>query len=203
MGYMGMCRCEGYGFQTVYSRIGHINQSVWVQNRVSLFRKLISWLKILFRLGKPLLQDRGILGVYSIIGQQNSAELALVQVKGSRVPAAHPHPEIPKVPPRGQMPPQNPSTVKDYSSFLLLFFIFNKKILSIKKPERNIFNAINFIVKLDQVLIFNYHSFVNLCKKKSRSSLHIFSVLQSNPCMLRVFFFSMIYFRKLLIAGTF
>ena len=30
MGYMGMCRCEGYGFQPVYSRIGYINQSVWV-----------------------------------------------------------------------------------------------------------------------------------------------------------------------------
>ena len=27
-GYIGMCRCEGYGFQAVYSRIGHINQSV-------------------------------------------------------------------------------------------------------------------------------------------------------------------------------
>ena len=100
MGYVGMCRCEGYGFQAVYFRIGCINQSVWVQNRVSFFRKLISWLKILSRLGKQLLQDRGILGVYSSTGQQNSAELALAQVKGSRVPAAHPHPEIPKVPPR-------------------------------------------------------------------------------------------------------
>ena len=30
MGYMGMCRCEGYGFQAVYSRIGYINQSIWV-----------------------------------------------------------------------------------------------------------------------------------------------------------------------------
>ena len=30
MGYIGMCRCEGYGFQEVYSRIGYINQSVWV-----------------------------------------------------------------------------------------------------------------------------------------------------------------------------
>ena len=30
MGYIGMCRCEVYGFQTVYSRIGYINQSVWV-----------------------------------------------------------------------------------------------------------------------------------------------------------------------------
>ena len=96
MGYIGMCRCEGYGFQAVYSRIGCINQSVWVQNRVSFFRKLISWLKILSRQGKQLLQDRGIWGIYSSIGQQNSAELALVQVKGSRVPAAHPHPEIPK-----------------------------------------------------------------------------------------------------------
>ena len=30
MGYMGMCRCEEYGFQAVYSRIGYINQSLWV-----------------------------------------------------------------------------------------------------------------------------------------------------------------------------
>ena len=32
MGHTGMCRCEGYGFQAVYSRIGYINQSasVWV-----------------------------------------------------------------------------------------------------------------------------------------------------------------------------
>ena len=30
MGYMGMCHCEGYGFQAVYSRIGYIIQSVWV-----------------------------------------------------------------------------------------------------------------------------------------------------------------------------
>ena len=45
MGYIDMCRCEGYGFQAVYSWMGYINQSVWVQNRVSFFRKLISWLK--------------------------------------------------------------------------------------------------------------------------------------------------------------
>ena len=30
MGYIGVCRCEGYGFQAVYSRIGYINHSVWV-----------------------------------------------------------------------------------------------------------------------------------------------------------------------------
>ena len=30
MGYIGMCRCEGYGFQAVYSRIGYIDQSIWV-----------------------------------------------------------------------------------------------------------------------------------------------------------------------------
>ena len=41
------CRCEGYGFQAVYSGVGYINQRVWVQNRVSFSRKLISWLKIL------------------------------------------------------------------------------------------------------------------------------------------------------------
>ena len=28
--YMGMCRCEGYGFQAVYSSIEYINQSFWV-----------------------------------------------------------------------------------------------------------------------------------------------------------------------------
>ena len=30
MGYIGMCRCEGYDFQAVYSRTGYINQSIWV-----------------------------------------------------------------------------------------------------------------------------------------------------------------------------
>ena len=30
MGYIGMCRCVGYGFQAVYSRIGYINQNIWV-----------------------------------------------------------------------------------------------------------------------------------------------------------------------------
>ena len=27
---IGMCLCEGYGFQAVHSRIGYINQRVWV-----------------------------------------------------------------------------------------------------------------------------------------------------------------------------
>ena len=30
MGYIGMCRCEGYDFQAVYSGIGYIIQRVWV-----------------------------------------------------------------------------------------------------------------------------------------------------------------------------
>ena len=30
MGYIGMWRSEGYGFQAVYCRIGYINQSIWV-----------------------------------------------------------------------------------------------------------------------------------------------------------------------------
>jgi len=30
MGYIGMRRYEGYDFEAVYSRIGYINQSVWV-----------------------------------------------------------------------------------------------------------------------------------------------------------------------------
>ena len=30
MSYIGMCHCEGYGFQAVYSRTGYINQNIWV-----------------------------------------------------------------------------------------------------------------------------------------------------------------------------
>ena len=30
MSYIGMCCCEGYGFQAVHSSIGYTNQSVWV-----------------------------------------------------------------------------------------------------------------------------------------------------------------------------
>ena len=30
MGYIGMCHCEGCGFQAVYSWIGYINQHIWV-----------------------------------------------------------------------------------------------------------------------------------------------------------------------------
>ena len=39
MGHMVMCRCEGYGFQAVYSSIGYINQSIW-----SLWYKALFWL---------------------------------------------------------------------------------------------------------------------------------------------------------------
>ena len=28
MGYIGMCRCEGYGFQAVYSKIGYHFQEI-------------------------------------------------------------------------------------------------------------------------------------------------------------------------------
>ena len=47
IGYIGICRCEAYGFQGVYSSIGYINLSFRVQNRVSFFTKLTSWFKIL------------------------------------------------------------------------------------------------------------------------------------------------------------
>ena len=30
MSYIGMCRCEGYGFQRVYSRIGYRNQRILI-----------------------------------------------------------------------------------------------------------------------------------------------------------------------------
>ena len=39
--YMGMCRCERYGFHTVQSGIGYRNQIVLVQNRVSFARRLM------------------------------------------------------------------------------------------------------------------------------------------------------------------
>ena len=45
MSYIGMCRCEGYDFQRVYSQIGYRNQRVVVLNRVSFSMKLISCLK--------------------------------------------------------------------------------------------------------------------------------------------------------------
>ena len=73
MGYIGMCRCEGYGFQAVYSRIGYIHQRVWVSDRVSFFRKLISWLKINF------IQTRET----TTLGQGEFGEFTLVQ--GSKI----------------------------------------------------------------------------------------------------------------------
>ena len=30
IGYIGICSCEGYGFQAAYFRIGYMNQSLWV-----------------------------------------------------------------------------------------------------------------------------------------------------------------------------
>ena len=47
MGYIGMCRCEGYGFQAVYSRIRAFGSRIGYH----FFRKPISWLKILSTLG--------------------------------------------------------------------------------------------------------------------------------------------------------
>ena len=69
MGYIGMCRFEGYGFQAVQSGIGYINQRVWVQNRVSFSRKLISWLKIIFSLdqGKQELPLKNINKIKSVL----------------------------------------------------------------------------------------------------------------------------------------
>ena len=132
MGYIGMCRCEEYGFQAVYSGKGYINQRVWFQNRVSFSRKQVNWLKILFqnretwnchskiqkkKIGFVLAglcqspqwflensysgMGRGWgFGEFSLVlGQQNSREQALVQTKGARVPAAHPHSKITKLPP--------------------------------------------------------------------------------------------------------
>ena len=34
MGYMGMCRCEGYGFQAVYSSIGYISERLGLEGGI-------------------------------------------------------------------------------------------------------------------------------------------------------------------------
>ena len=140
MGYIGMCRCEGYGFQAVYSRIGYINQYLGLEQGI-IFRETDQLVEdfmqtrdcgIRFCFGQTVLvtsvvsgiqplQDRGNSGVYSSIGQQNSAELVLVQVKGSRVPAAHPHPVIPKVPPREKWPDLNRAVIQIHEK------VFRKK----------------------------------------------------------------------------
>ena len=44
--YIGMCRCEGYGFQAVWSGIGYRNQGVLVSDRVSITGKLMGGVKI-------------------------------------------------------------------------------------------------------------------------------------------------------------
>ena len=45
MSYIGMCRCEGYGFKAVLSGIGYKNHRVLVYNRVQFAGKLISGMK--------------------------------------------------------------------------------------------------------------------------------------------------------------
>ena len=140
MGYIGTCRCETYGFQAVYSKIGYINQSVWFQNRVSFFRKLISWLKILSRLGKQLLQDKGILGSLLQYRVANSAELALVQVKGSTVSAAHPHPEIPKVPP-GQLALLGSNKTSFFTKYIWYLLLTNNNFIIVTQNCWNGFSS--------------------------------------------------------------
>ena len=34
MGYIGMCRCEGYGFQAVYSSIGYISERLGLEGGI-------------------------------------------------------------------------------------------------------------------------------------------------------------------------
>ena len=92
VGYIVMCRCERYGFQAVYPRIGYINQSGGVQNRVSFFRKQIKQLKILSRLGmwyKVLFwldycaSDLGSFWKTVTLGQGGFGDFTLVQ--GSKI----------------------------------------------------------------------------------------------------------------------
>ena len=96
MGYIVMCHCEGYDFQAVYSGIGYINQSTYVQNRVSFSRKLINWLKILVYTlqGNPELPLKNIKKIKSAnLYLYNSAYSA------TQDPSGTPHPKIPKVTP--------------------------------------------------------------------------------------------------------
>ena len=80
MGHIGMCCCEGYGFQAVYSSIGYINQSIWVKNRLSFFMKLTSWLNILSRLRKPRIVTQKYKQMKSAsLNFHDSASTALIQ----------------------------------------------------------------------------------------------------------------------------
>ena len=80
MGHIGMCSCEGCGFQAVYSSIGYINQGVWVKNRLSFFTKLTSWLKILSRLRKPRIVTQKYKQMKSAsLNFHDSASTALMQ----------------------------------------------------------------------------------------------------------------------------
>ncbi|CAH3182794.1 unnamed protein product [Porites lobata] len=45
---IGMCRCEGYGFQAVYSRIGYIHQNIWIYIQIlaSPAPNTVKWMSI-------------------------------------------------------------------------------------------------------------------------------------------------------------
>ena len=79
MGHIGMCRCEGYNFHAVYSSIEYINQIVWVENWLSFYKELTSWLKILSRLRKPGIVTQKYKQMKSAsLNFHNSASTALI-----------------------------------------------------------------------------------------------------------------------------
>ena len=112
-------RWEGYGFQAVYSGVGHINQRVWVQNRETVFQETdelvedfsldqgnrelrlknikksnrfcFGWTVLVTSVvsGKQLLQDRGDFG--SLV-QYSPSKILLNQLRYElRIPESQPY----------------------------------------------------------------------------------------------------------------
>ena len=88
VGYVGMRCPKGYGFQAVYSHIGHVNQRVWVYNRVSFQGNWSIFWSFWGRLGKPRIKvnwkviDRF---VFNYLAVDNAGETADNKHTGSTI----------------------------------------------------------------------------------------------------------------------
>ena len=93
MGYIGICRCEGYGFQAVYSRIGLIGKSGRLGLEQGIIFQLTDQLvedfiqtrdcSIRFCFGQTVLVTSVVFWKTSTLGQRRFGEFTLVQ--GSKI----------------------------------------------------------------------------------------------------------------------
>ena len=123
MGYMGMCAVKGMVFKLFTLTVGYMNQSVWVQNGISFFRKLISWLKIFSDLGsfwKTAALGQGGFGEFTLV-QDSKLQLSQLCYR-LRVPGSKrriPTQKFLKYPP----PPGLRDNTELYLSCLLICFV--------------------------------------------------------------------------------